>query len=198
MGHRHRRGDDAKRPRRRPVAADVAHRLRRQRPARGAAADRKRRADVGDLGLGLLRQPALRHLQLAVAGPYRPPAAPPPARPRLPARRPQPGGVPEGLAGRRPRDRPGALRRRRRGRGLADLADDVVRRHLPVVAGAARVGPGLRRHAVDARHRLLAAQRPHRLGRGDGLRGGGGRRLLAAAEAEHPGRDRRGGQRRRW
>ncbi len=48
-----------------------------------------------------------------------------------------------------------------------------ARRHPALVDGAAQLGPRLRRHAVDARHRLFAAQRPHRLGRGDRL---GGRR----------------------
>ena len=90
-------------------------------------------------------------------------------------------------------DRTGALRRRRRGRGVDGVAGLVARRHPAVVAGAAQLGPRLRRHAVDARHRLFAAQRPHRLGRGDRLRGGGGGGVRAAAQAQHPGRDRRGG-----
>ena len=136
-------------------------------------------------------------LQLAVARSPRPPAARPPARARLPARRPQPRRLPEGVA--RPRQPPAPARRATppaappRSGSVWQVV--VARRHPAVVARAAQLGPRLRRHAVDARHRLFAAQRPHRLGRGDRLGGGGGGGVLAAAEAEHPGRDRRRGGR---
>ena len=194
VGPGDRRGDDAERPRRRPVDPDEPDGLRRQRAARVAAAARERCADVGDLGLGVLRQPALLDLQLAVARPPRPPAATAPPRARLPPRRSQPRRLPEGVA--RPRrapDRPGALRRRRRGGGVDGVAGVVARRHRALVAGSAQLGPRQRRHAVDARHRLFAPQRPHRVGRRDRLGGGGGGGLRAAAQAQHPGRHRRGG-----
>ena len=131
-----------------------------------------RRADVGDLGVGVLRQPALRpssarngastsvtcraagvsllgyflaDLNLVVFQ-----KAWPSGRTR-PGRRATPPAArsPCWLSGRRP--------------SLAGILLSALR--------AARLGPRLRRHALDARHRLLPARRPDRVGRGHRRRG---------------------------
>ena len=170
---------------------------RGQRAARLAAADRQRRADVGDLGLGLLRQPALRDLQRAVAratsatcraGAGCCSAICSPTSTWSSSRR----------RGRAARHETGQARYAAGGAvavwllwQATSIAGILLSSLVPLEWGLGFAGT---LSMLGIAYAL--AGRPHRLGRGHRRRGGGGRGVLAAAEAQHPGRHRRGRERR--
>ena len=194
LGPGHRRGDGQERAVDAAGAADDLHGVRRQRATRRAAADRRRRAAVGDLGRRLLRQPALRDLQRAVASVLHAPAAAPAALLRLFRGRHELRDVHEALP---------ASRATARGRSPISLGggvDQLVRRgRCPSVAGIvlADVIPpqwGLGFAGVLALLGMtcsLLSDRATVCGGGRRRRGRGGG-FRAAVQAQHRRRDRGG------
>ena len=176
LGPGDRRGDGARRPERAAGAVDDPDGVRRQRAAGVVALAGRRRADVGGVRCGLLRQPALRDRQRATARLLRTPGAAAARVAGLVLGRREPHRPPASRSTAAARAGTGPLFRRRCDHDLADLADLLDRLRFVVRPDSLALGPGFCWNAGHAGTDLRTARRPQYLGGGAGRGAGGGGR----------------------